>query len=132
AVLLAYEPAKRLARMRVSIEAGLVGVRMMYELSDQPLSLIESRDARALEMRAGEIRFEDVSFGYSERDPVLERFNLIFPAGKMSALVGPSGGGKSTMVNLIMRLYDPTEGRVLIDDQDIVGVTFKSIREATA
>lgn len=132
AVLLAYEPAKRLARMRVSIEAGLVGVRMMYELSDQPLSLIESRDARALEMRAGEIRFEDVSFGYSERDPVLERFNLIFPAGKMSALVGPSGGGKSTMVNLIMRLYDPTEGRVLIDDQDIAGVTFKSIREAIA
>ena len=132
AVLLAYEPAKRLARMRVAIESGLVGVRLMYELQDQPLTLIENTGARELQVSRGEIAFEDVSFGYSEDHLVLEHFNLIFPAGRMSALVGPSGGGKSTMINLIMRMYDPIRGTVQIDGQNLSGVTFKSIRDSIA
>lgn len=132
AVLLAYEPAKRLARMRVSIESGLVGVRLMYGLIDQPLSLIENSAARQLEVTRGEIEFDNVSFGYNEDHRVMENFSVVFPAGKMSALVGPSGGGKSTMINLIMRLYDPDEGAVRIDGQNLADTTFKSIRESMA
>ena len=107
ALLLAYEPAKRLARMRVSLETGMVGVRMMYEIADRPLKLEEAPDAKPLAAGPGEIRFEDVTFSYRDDEPVLEQPQPGFPAGKMTALVGASGGGKSTVMNLIMRLYDP-------------------------
>ena len=128
ALLLAYEPAKRLARMRVSIEAGLVGVRLMFDLLDLPLTLLERDNAQPLPAGRGEIRFENVSFSYDGVSPVLHDMDFTFEAGKTTALVGASGGGKSTIVNLIMRLYDPTEGRVLIDGHDIAAVTLASLR----
>ena len=129
ALLLAYEPAKRLARMRVSIEAGMVGVRFMFELLDRPITLLERDDASPLAEGPGEIRFEDASFSYDGVSSVLHDLSLTFPAGRTTALVGPSGGGKSTIVNLVMRLYDPTRGRVLIDGTDIAGITLASLRE---
>lgn len=129
ALLLAYEPAKRLARMRVSIEAGLIGVRMMFELIDRPLTISEAADAKPLPAGAGDISFRDVSFAYQDGQPVLHDANLHFEAGKMTALVGPSGSGKSTVINLVMRLYDPVSGRVEIDDHDIAQVTTASLRE---
>ena len=128
ALLLAYEPAKRLARMRVSIEAGMVGVRMMFDLLDRPITLLEREEAQPLPAGRGEIRFENVSFSYDGVSPVLRDMDFTFEAGKTTALVGPSGGGKSTIVNLVMRLYDPTAGRVLIDGHDIADVTLKSLR----
>ena len=129
ALLLAYEPAKRLARTRVSLETGMVGVRMMYEIADRPLKLEESPDAKPLSPGPGEIRFDDVSFSYREDELVLKGLNLVFPAGEMTALVGASGGGKSTVLNLIMRLYDPDQGRVLFDGEDIKHTTLHSLRE---
>ena len=128
ALLLAYEPAKRLARMRVSIEAGMVGVGFMFELLDRPITLLERQDATPLPTGTGEVCFQGASFSYDGVSPVLHGVDLTFPAGRTTALVGPSGGGKSTMVNLIMRLYDPTEGRVLIDGHDIASVTLASLR----
>src|SRR5690606_5818145 len=110
ALLLAYEPAKRLARARVSLEKGMVGVRLMYEVTDRPLRLQEAPDARPLVAGSGEIRFEGVSFSYRDDEPVLKDLDIVFPAGKMTALVGASGGGKSTTLNLMMRLYDPDHG----------------------
>ena len=77
----------------------------------------------------GEVRLDDVTFTYGKKNPVLTNLSLEFPARKTTALVGPSGGGKSTILNLLMRLYDPTEGRVLIDGQDIKGATFTSLRD---
>lgn len=132
ALLLAYEPAKRLARMRVSLEAGLVGVRMMFELADRPLTLVEKPDAEPLMAGPGEVEFRDVDFSYQDGEQVLHQLNLIFPPGKMTALVGPSGSGKSTVMNLIMRMYDPDNGAVAFDGQDISHATLHSLRERIA
>jgi len=132
ALLLAYEPAKRLAKSRISLEKGMVGVRMMYEITDRPLQLEQAADAKPLSDGPGEIRFEGVSFGYRDEDRVLNDLNLVFPPGKMTALVGVSGGGKSTVLNLIMRMYDPDEGRVMFDGEDIKLATIHSLREKIA
>jgi ATP-binding cassette, subfamily B, bacterial MsbA len=129
AFMMAYEPAKRLSRVRVNLESALVRVRMMYELLDYEELLVEAPDAQPLKPGPGEVRFENVSFGYRENDTVLNALDAVFTAKKMTALVGPSGGGKSTILNLIMRLYDPREGRVLIDGQDARQATFASLRE---
>ncbi|BAV49736.1 ABC transporter ATP-binding protein [Mesorhizobium loti] len=132
ALLLAYEPAKRLARVRISLESGIVGVRMMFQLADAPLTLAEKPDAKPLRSGPGEIRFDTVSFAYQNGPPVLDRFDLTLAPGKMTALVGPSGGGKSTILNLIMRMYDPNSGKVLLDGQDISHATLASLREKIA
>ncbi|TJV06306.1 MAG: ABC transporter ATP-binding protein [Mesorhizobium sp.] len=132
ALLLAYEPAKRLARVRISLESGIVGVRMMFQLADEPLTLAEKPDARPLLAGPGDIRFDAVSFAYQNGPPVLDRFDLALAPGKMTALVGPSGSGKSTILNLIMRMYDPQGGKVLLDGQDISHATLASLREKIA
>ncbi|WP_240497764.1 ABC transporter ATP-binding protein [Thioclava sp. F34-6] len=132
AFLMAYEPAKRLSRMRVTIEGGMIGVRMMYNLLDQPINLIEAPDARELAVGPGEVTLDQVSFGYVGDTSVIRNLNLTFEAGKTTALVGPSGAGKSTILNLILRLYDPVEGAVCIDGQDIRKATFTSLRQKIA
>jgi len=129
ALLLAYEPAKRLARMRISLESGLVGVRMMYQLADHPIELTEKNSAIPLPEGPGEIRFNDVNFSYTNGERLFQNLNLTFPAGKTTALVGPSGAGKSSIINLIMRLYDPDAGSVTVDGHDLKDVTFRSLRD---
>ncbi len=128
ALLLAYEPSKRLARMRVTLEGGMVGVRMMYEILDHPIELGEKDDAIDLPGGKGEIRFNNVCFSYRAGQKIFDKLNITFPAGKTTALVGPSGGGKSSIINMIMRLYDPESGSVTIDGTDIKDVTFRSLR----
>lgn len=129
ALLLAYEPAKRLANVRVKIESGMIGVRMMFEILDHPITIMEHENAKDLDRSKGNVRFDHVAFAYVDDHKVLHDINLEIPAGKMTALVGPSGSGKSTMINLIMRLYDPTEGSILVDGQDIREASFKSLRQ---
>ncbi|MCF1709479.1 ABC transporter ATP-binding protein/permease [Tabrizicola sp. J26] len=129
ALLMAYEPAKRLSRMRVSIESGMVGVRMMFGLLDQPETLTQHPEALHLAKGEGRISFDQVSFDYGNGRPVLNNISLAFEAGKTTALVGPSGGGKSTILNLILRLYDPRNGTVRIDGHDIRLATFASLRD---
>ncbi|WP_455474181.1 ABC transporter ATP-binding protein [Bartonella sp. B30(2025)] len=132
ALLLAYEPAKRLANVRVKIESGLVNIRTMYEILDHPLTVTEHEKAKDLNKTLGPIRFENVSFAYTDNQMVLKDINLEIKPGTMIALVGPSGSGKSTFINLIMRLYDPTQGRILINGQDIRYSTFRSLRNLIA
>ena len=129
ALLMAYEPAKRLSRMRVSIESGMVGVRMMFGLLDQPETLTQHPAALHLAKGEGRITFDQVSFDYGNGRSVLNGISLSFEAGKTTALVGPSGGGKSTILNLILRLYDPQQGAVRIDGHDIRLATFASLRD---
>ncbi|MFK7878300.1 ABC transporter ATP-binding protein [Roseobacter sp.] len=131
AFLMAYEPAKRLSRMRVTLEAGMMGVKMMYQLIDQPQTMMESDHARDLSEGDGptSLKFENISFSYVEDTNVIDDLTIDFPAGKTTALVGPSGGGKSTILNLILRLYDPTEGRITIDGCDLRDATFASLRQ---
>ncbi|WP_455477781.1 ABC transporter ATP-binding protein [Bartonella sp. B10] len=132
ALLLVYEPAKRLANVRVKIESGLVNIRTMFEILDRPLTVIEHENAKDLNKTKGPIRFENVSFAYTDDKMVLKDINFEIEPGKMTALVGPSGSGKSTIINLIMRLYDPTQGRILINNQDIRYITFSSLRNLMA
>jgi ATP-binding cassette, subfamily B, bacterial MsbA len=129
ALLLAYEPAKRLARMRISIEAGMVGCNMLFEILDHPVVLQEKPDAKPLPKGPGHITFDKVQFSYRQGLPVLKQVDLNFQSGKITALVGPSGSGKSTIINLIMRMFDPDTGSVLIDGHDIKDVTIASLRE---
>ena len=129
ALLMAYEPAKRLSRMRVVIETTLVPIGMMFELLDEEEPMRESPDAKAMEPGPGEIRLKDLTFGYKGDTPVISNMNLTFEAGKTTALVGQSGGGKSTIFGLILRFYDPDSGAVEIDGQDLQGVTFASLRQ---
>ena len=129
ALLMAYEPAKRLSRMRITIESGMVGVRMMFGLLDQPETLAEHPNPVSMTKGPGRIVFDRVGFSYGAGRPVINDLSLVFEAGKTTALVGPSGGGKSTILNLILRLYDPHEGTVTIDDLDIRLASFTSLRD---
>lgn len=129
ALLLAYEPAKRLARMRVTIEGGMIGVRMMFEVLDAPLTLTEKKDPVVLPKTSGDVELKNVSFEYISGQPVLSDVDVVFEGGKMTALVGPSGSGKSTIINLIMRLYDPQTGAIVVNGVDLRDVSFASLRE---
>jgi ATP-binding cassette subfamily B protein len=131
ALLMAYEPAKRLSRMRVSIEANLVGVRMMFGLLDTPETMVEAAEPVDLpEGGPGQVAFDGVNFSYGVAgQPVLRNLDILCEGGKTTALVGPSGGGKSTILNLILRLYDPVEGAVQIDGVDLKTCSFRSLRD---
>lgn len=128
AFLMAYEPAKRLSRMRVTIEAGMVGVRMMYDLLDRPRTLVEAPNAVDLPPGPGMIILDNVSFSYGGGHRVLDGLSLSLPQGGTTALVGPSGSGKSTLLNLLLRLYDPDEGQILVDGVDLRQVRLAALR----
>lgn len=129
ALLMAYEPAKRMSRMRVSIEANLVGVRMMFDLLDRPESVTEPQNPVDLGRGPGAVAFRNVGFAYANGVPVLRDLTMMCEAGKTTALVGPSGGGKSTILNLMLRLYDPVTGQVTIDGTDLRNCSFTSLRD---
>ena len=132
ALLMAFEPAKRLSQMRVSLEASFVGVRMMFDILDRPDAMKDAEGCVDLPLAVGEVALRGVTFSYDGRRDALNDITLIFPAGKTTALVGPSGGGKSTIMSLLLRLYDPNEGTVEIDGQDLRGATRQSLQERTA
>jgi ABC-type multidrug transport system fused ATPase/permease subunit len=130
AFLLAYEPAKRLARLNLELNAGLVGARKLFEIIDSPATEPDDSDKPALQLGASRIAFDDVTFSYRSGEPVLNRLKLVAEPGKVTALVGPSGGGKSTILNLMLRLYTVDSGAVMIDSQNIADVSRRSLRQA--
>ena len=133
AVLFAYEPAKRIANTRVALERGVVGARLVFGMLDTKPSLSANEDGPELKIDRGEVVFEDVSFRYrAKAKMVLSDFNFRAEAGAVTALVGPSGGGKSTIINLIERFYDANRGRVLIDGQNVAEVRLTSLRDQVA
>ncbi|HEY5080335.1 MAG TPA: ABC transporter ATP-binding protein [Bauldia sp.] len=132
AVALAYEPAKRLARTQIGLEAGLVGVRLMYELLDTKPSMTLNEDGPNLAVTRGEVAFAKVDFAYREEAPLFRRFDFTAAGGRMTALVGPSGSGKSTIISLIERFYDVAGGQVSIDGQNIATVKLSSLRDNIA
>jgi ATP-binding cassette subfamily B protein len=133
ALMLAYDPAKRLAKMNVDLNSALVGVKMYYEFIDRPgLEDAAAQSAEPLRLRGGKIEFDNVVFGYRPDEPVLRGTSLTADAGVTTALVGQSGGGKSTILGMILRFYEPTSGRISIDGQDIANVSLVSLRAATA
>ncbi len=109
AFLLAYEPAKRLARLNIELNAGLIGVRQLFEIIDAPSSEPADDSKPKLVIDKARVEFKDVRFSYRENEPVLRGLSLVAEAGQMTALVGPSGGGKSTILN-----YHPASLRAAI------------------
>jgi ATP-binding cassette, subfamily B, bacterial MsbA len=127
-LLLAYEPAKRLGRLNLEIQNGLIGVNLMYEVLDAKTD--EPMAARLPRLRPdkGHVELVEVSFAYPGRADVIDHLSLSLEPGKTTALVGGSGGGKSTVLNLILRFFDPRAGRILVDGQDTRAFDLASLR----
>ncbi len=131
AVFLLYEPFKRLTKSNNVIQQGVAGAERIFELLDTEPEVADRPGARPLTTMRRGIEFEKVGFRYGV-DPVLQDVSLTIRAGEMVALVGMSGGGKSTIADLIPRFYDVTEGRIAIDDVDIRDYTLRSLRAQIA
>src|SRR5712672_59992 len=132
AFLLATEPAKRLVRLNIDLNSNLVGARMLLEVVDRPASELSDDDKPPLKLSDARIELRDVSFAYRANEPVLNRMSFIAEPGKVTALVGPSGGGKSTVLALLLRFYELRQGEILIDGQSISKVSRRSLRQQTA
>jgi ATP-binding cassette subfamily B protein len=132
ALLFAYDPAKRLARLKVNLEKAVVNARMIYEILDMEDKQRDASGAVELAVDGGEIEFRNVDFDYGDGSYVLQGLSFKAESRKTTALVGPSGSGKSTVISLIQRFYDPASGNILIDGQNIGGVTKSSLRQQIA
>ena len=122
---------RRIVEFAEQFQRGMTGIERFCEIMDADVEIFDEPDARPLTVTEGAIRLEDVSFEYpDDHNQVLRNVNLSIRPGEKVALVGPSGGGKTTLCNLIPRFYDVTSGRILIDDQDVSSVTLKSLRGA--
>jgi ATP-binding cassette, subfamily B, bacterial MsbA len=129
AFLLAYEPAKRLARLNLDLHGILQAVRVLFELIDPVPSepLVDNRPP--LVLKTGRIEFSGVGFGYRSQLPMIRNMSFVAEPGKITALVGPSGGGKSTVLALLLRFYDPQNGTITIDGENIMRVSRRSLRQ---
>src|SRR5579872_5445303 len=132
AFLMVTEPAKRLARLNIELNSHLVGACMLIEVVDSEASELSDDDKPALKLSDVRIELRDVSFAYRRGEPVLNRMSFVAEPGKVTALVGPSGGGKSTVLALLLRFYEVKQGDILIDGQSISATSRRSLREQTA
>jgi ATP-binding cassette, subfamily B, bacterial MsbA len=132
AFLMAYDPAKRLARLNIDLNGALVGVRVLFEVIDKPASEAPDIEGRSLMLTKARVELRHVSFAYRPDEPVLRDLSFVAEPGRVTALVGPSGGGKSTVLNLILRMHGAQSGEILLDGQDIAEVSRQSLRRQIA
>ncbi|MDV3258362.1 MAG: ABC transporter ATP-binding protein/permease [Sphingomonas sp.] len=125
-----FRPLDMLGWVYRSIRQGLIDMEAMFGLVDTPAEVVDVPGAPDLLVTEGEVRFENVEFGYEPDRSILNGITLHVPAGSSLAVVGPSGAGKSTLARLLYRFYDPTGGRIAIDGQDIAKVSQSSLRAA--
>ncbi|MBE5929744.1 MAG: ABC transporter ATP-binding protein [Lachnospiraceae bacterium] len=124
-----YAPISGLASWLENLQQSLAGAERVTLILDTPSAIENKEDAKDLENVSGEISFRNVSFHYSNKVPVLKDISFTCKPGQMVALVGPTGVGKTTITQLISRFYDPVEGTVLVDGQDVRDVTLESLRK---
>ena len=122
-----YEPVKKIGRISMEIQQSSGAADRVFEILDAPVTVVEAPDAKPLEGPLSEIELRGVAFRYGEK-PVFDRLDLTIRAGESLAVVGPSGGGKTTLVSLLLRFFDPDSGAVLRNGVDIRGATFASLR----
>ncbi|MGH6976436.1 MAG: ABC transporter ATP-binding protein [Stellaceae bacterium] len=132
ALLLAYQPLKTLAGINASLQEGMAAAQRIFDILDAEPAIQDAPSARPLAIKGGEIRFRDVQFSYANGATALRGVSLTVPAGKRVALVGSSGAGKSTILNLIPRFYDVISGGITIDGQPLRDITLASLRSAIA
>ncbi len=130
AMMLAYQPVRSLSTLNLILNQGLSAASRILPIIDQENKIIEIKDAQPLIIKNSEIKFKDINFSYQEDEgETLKSINIDFKGGKMTSLVGHSGSGKSTILNLIPRFYDAQSGDIIIDNQSIYKSTIKSIRK---
>ncbi|OGR00208.1 MAG: lipid A export permease/ATP-binding protein MsbA [Deltaproteobacteria bacterium RIFOXYD12_FULL_50_9] len=132
ALIMIYEPIKGISRMNSTIQQGLASANRVYAVLDIKPDIADYPNATDIPSLSQSIEFKDVSFHYDNNVPVLKGINLTVRAGEVVAIAGPSGGGKTTLVNMIPRFFEATGGTILIDGHDIRTVTIKSLRSQIA
>ena len=132
ALIIAAQPVRALGNLNAIIQEAAAALKRYFAVMDEQPTIRDRAGAVPLAVSRGEIRFEAVSFSYGESIPALDRVDLTVAAGRTTALVGRSGSGKSTLMSLLPRLFEPTQGRVLIDGQDIRDATLASLRGSIA
>jgi ABC-type multidrug transport system fused ATPase/permease subunit len=123
-----FDPIQQLSQLYTTYQAGMAALDKIFDLLDEEPEIVDSEEALDLPPLRGEIRFDDVTFGYNGGAPALSDVTLDVPPGQTVALVGATGAGKSTLVKLVARFYDPTAGRVLVDGHDLRSVSERSLR----
>ena len=125
-----FRPLDMLGMVYRTIRQGVIDMEAMFQLIDTEAEIVDAPGAHDLQVRGGTVEFDAVRFGYDPDREILHGLGLTIDAGKTLAIVGPTGAGKSTIARLLFRFYDPQEGHILIDGQDIANVTQKSLRAA--
>jgi ATP-binding cassette subfamily B multidrug efflux pump len=123
-----FQPIQQLAQLYAQLQSAVAGAERIFELLDTQPDLVDAPDAMEMPTIVGRIQFDDVSFHYKEEEAVLDHIDLVAEPGQTVALVGPTGAGKTTLVNLIGRFYDVSEGAVRIDGHDVREVTRAGLR----
>ena len=130
AMMLAYQPVRSLATLNIAINQGLASAKRILPIIDRKNKIVDDKDSPEIKLIRGDINFKDVNFEYTNNEAqVLKSVNLNIQGGKMTSLVGHSGAGKSTILNLIPRFYDCTSGDIMIDNQSIYKSTINSLRK---
>lgn len=132
ALTAAYKPARSITSTSNTIQHGLLAAEVLFDFLDSRPDIVDAKNAIELQPTNMSVKFSHVSFAYVPDEPVLTDINLNVPAGKVCALVGPSGGGKTTMFNLIERFYEPQRGKIEINGTDIKKYTLHSLRNNIA
>ncbi len=132
ALTAAYKPAKSITSTGDTIQHGLLAAEILFDFLDTKPDIVDTHGAKDIKSKKLSVAFENVSFEYNENDPVLKNINLTVPSGSVCALVGPSGGGKTTLFNLLMRFYEPQTGKITINKTDIKKYKLKSLRDSIA
>ena len=132
AFLMAYKPVRSMSGMNGSLQEGLAAANRLFNVLDTKPTIVDRVGAKPLLVAQGQIEFEHVTFQYGENTAGVHGVSLQVPAGKTAALVGLSGGGKSTLMNLLLRFYDVNDGSIRIDGQELRDVTLHSLRQAMA
>lgn len=132
AFIMAYEPLKRLAKLNNGLQVGLAAADRVFRVMDTPRDIVNKPNATKLVIKTPSIQLKNVDFTYGDGTHALKNIDISVPGEKKVALVGPSGGGKSTVLNLIPRFFDVQKGQVLVDDHDIRDITLESLRAQIA
>ena len=129
ALMLAYQPVRALAGINVGIQEGVSAAKRIYDLIDQKDQISEDVNLPKLNLSSGEIVFKDVSFTYPDGSKVIDKINISIAGSSKTAIIGTSGSGKTTILNLIPRFYNLKEGSILIDNQEINKIRLSSLRK---
>lgn len=125
-------PINEAANIMSELQSALAAAERVFHMLDEPAEAPDRENAAALDNVKGDVVLENISFGYTEGNTVIRQLSLCAESGKLVAVVGPTGAGKTTLINLLMRFYDVDDGHIYVDSQDIRGVTRASLRKAYA